>query len=85
LDGPLTDSDPHHEGAPIKKVEAAVKFSKAKEAAAIVNEFYAKALPLIEKKHPANGFLLRGIAHLPKIPTFEERSAEGRRHGGWSA
>ena len=73
LEGPLTDSDPHHEGAPIKKVEAAVKSSKAKEAAAIVNEFYAKALPLIEKEHPANGFLLRGIAHLPKIPTFEER------------
>ena len=73
LEGPLTDSDPHHEGAPIKKVEAAVKSAKAKEAAAVVNEFYAKALPLIEKEHPANGFLLRGIAHLPKIPTFEER------------
>lgn len=73
LEGPLTDSDPHHEGAPMKKVEAAVKSSKAKEAAAIVNAFYAKALPLIEKERPANGFLLRGIAHLPKIPTFEER------------
>ncbi|MCI0622524.1 MAG: 2,3-bisphosphoglycerate-independent phosphoglycerate mutase [Acidobacteria bacterium] len=73
LEGPLTDSDPHREGLPIKKVEAAVKSSKAKEAAAIVNEFYAKALPLLEKERPANGFLLRGIAHLPKIPTFEER------------
>ena len=73
LEGPLTDSDPHHEGAPIKKVGAAVKSAKAKEAAAVVNEFYAKALPLIEKEHPANGFLLRGIAHLPRIPTFEER------------
>ncbi|MCI0422852.1 MAG: phosphonopyruvate decarboxylase-related protein, partial [Acidobacteria bacterium] len=49
LEGPLTDSDPHREGLPIKKVEAAVKSSKAKEAAAIVNEFYAKALPLLEK------------------------------------
>jgi 2,3-bisphosphoglycerate-independent phosphoglycerate mutase len=73
LEGPLTDSDPHREGMPIKKVAAAVKSPKAKEAAAIVNEFYAKALPLIAKEHPANGFLLRGIAHLPKMPTFEER------------
>ena len=73
LEGPLTDSDPHHEGAPIRKVEAAAKSSKAKEAAAIVNEFYSKALPLIENERPANGFLLRGIAHSPKIPTFEER------------
>jgi len=73
LEGPLTDSDPHREGLPIKRVEAAVKSAKAKEAAAVVNEFYAKALPLIEKEHPANGFLLRGIAHSPKIPTFQER------------
>ena len=73
LEGPLTDSDPHHEGGAIKKVQAAVKSEKAKEAAAIVNEFYSKALPIIAKEHPANGFLLRGIAHSPKIPTFEER------------
>lgn len=73
LEGPLTDSDPHHEGEPIKKVKPAVKSSKAKEAAGIVNEFYAKALPLIEKENPANGFLLRGIAHSPEIPAFEER------------
>ena len=39
----------------------------------MVNEFYAKAVPLIAKEHPANGFLLRGIAHSPRIPTFEER------------
>jgi 2,3-bisphosphoglycerate-independent phosphoglycerate mutase len=73
LEGPLTDSDPHHEGEPIRKVQAAVKSAKTKEAASIVNEFYSKALPLIAKEHPANGFLLRGIAHSPRIPTFEER------------
>ena len=56
LEGPLTDSDPHREGEPIRKVRAAVKSAKAKETAAIVNEFYAKALPLIAKEHPANGF-----------------------------
>jgi len=73
LEGPLTDSDPHREGEPIKKVQAAVKSAKAKEAAAIVNDFYAKALPLIAQEHPANGFLLRGIAHSPQIPSFQER------------
>ena len=73
LEGPLTDSDPHREGEPIKKVQAAVKSAKAKEAAAIVNDFYAKALPLIAQEHPANGFLLRGIAHSPEIPSFQER------------
>ncbi|MFN8005485.1 MAG: 2,3-bisphosphoglycerate-independent phosphoglycerate mutase [Terriglobia bacterium] len=73
LEGPLTDSDPHREGEPIKKVQPAVKSAKAREAAAIANEFYKKALPLIAKEHPANGFLLRGIAHSPSIPSFEAR------------
>ncbi len=73
IEGPLTDSDPHHEGAPIQRVQAASKSTKAKTAAKIVNEFYGKARPLIADEHPANGFLLRGIAHLPEIPTFKER------------
>jgi 2,3-bisphosphoglycerate-independent phosphoglycerate mutase len=38
-----------------------------------VAEFYKAALPVIAKKHPANGFLLRGIAHQPAIPTFQDR------------
>ena len=36
-------------------------------------EFYKQALPLLKNCRPANGFLLRGIAHQPEIPTFEER------------
>jgi 2,3-bisphosphoglycerate-independent phosphoglycerate mutase len=31
------------------------------------------ALPIIARKKPANGFLLRGIAHQPAIPTFQQR------------
>src|SRR5437879_6929222 len=73
IEGPLTDSDPHHDGAPIKRVQAVGKSAKAKAAAKIINEFYARALPLIAKEHPANGFLLRGIAHSPKIPAFQAR------------
>jgi 2,3-bisphosphoglycerate-independent phosphoglycerate mutase len=73
LEGPLSDSDPHHEGERIQKVVPLTKSAKAKKAADIVNKFYALALPLIRKESPANGFLLRGIAHQPKIPTLPAR------------
>jgi len=74
LEGPLTDADPHREGKPIPKVAAVnPKSAKAKKAAKLVAEFYQAALPIIAKKKPANGFLMRGIAHQPAIPTFEER------------
>lgn len=74
LEGPLTDADPHHEGAPIPTAAPTdPKSAKAKKTAALVKEFYKLALPVIAKKKPANGFLMRGIAHQPHIPTFEER------------
>ncbi len=74
LEGPLTDADPHREGLSIPKVEAVNKKSaKAKKAAKLVAAFYKAALPILAKKRPANGFLLRGIAHQPEIPSFEER------------
>ena len=41
--------------------------------AALIADFYKAALPVIAKEHPANGFLMRGIAHQPHIPLFEER------------
>ena len=74
LEGPLTDADPHREGLPIPKVAPVnPKSVKAKKAARVVAEFYKAALPIIAKRKPANGFLLRGIAHQPAIPTFQER------------
>jgi 2,3-bisphosphoglycerate-independent phosphoglycerate mutase len=74
LEGPLTDADPHHEGAPIPTVGAVNKKStKAQKAVLLVKQFYKLALPVIAKCKPANGFLMRGIAHQPHIPTFEER------------
>jgi len=74
LEGPLTDADPHHEGAPIPSVKPIdPKSANAKKAAKLVVDFYEQALPLLAKKHPANGFLMRGIAHQPEIATFEER------------
>lgn len=74
LEGPLTDSDPNREGLPISSVKPTdSKSAKQKKAAKLVADFYAAALPLIAKKKPANGFLMRGIAHQPAIPTFEDR------------
>ena len=74
LEGPLTDSDPNREGRPIAGVRPTnAKSLKQKKAAKLVASLYQAALPLLAKKKPANGFLLRGIAHQPAIPTFEER------------
>ena len=69
----MSDSDPHREGLPIATSRPITKSAKAAKAAKIVAEFYKQALPLLKSCKPANGFLLRGIAHQPKIPTFQER------------
>ncbi len=74
LEGPLTDADPHREGLKIPSVQPVdAKSLKQKASAKLVVEFYKKALPLLKGKNPANGFLMRGIAHQPEIATFEER------------
>jgi 2,3-bisphosphoglycerate-independent phosphoglycerate mutase len=74
LEGPLTDADPHREGLKIPGVKPTnAKSVKQKAATKLIVEFYKKALPLLKGKQPANGFLMRGIAHQPDIPTFQER------------
>ncbi len=74
LEGPLTDADPHREGLPVPKVSAVnSKSAKAKKAAKLVADFYKLALPVLAGKAPANGFLMRGIAHQPNIPLFKDR------------
>ena len=74
IEGPLSDSDPNREGLPISTVKPHdAKSLKQKKAAKLVAEFYQAALPLLKGKQPANGFLMRGIAHQPEIPAFEER------------
>jgi 2,3-bisphosphoglycerate-independent phosphoglycerate mutase len=74
LEGPLTDADPNREGAPIPTVGPTdPKSVKQKKTAAAVAEFYRQALPVLAQKKPANGFLMRGIAHQPAIATVEER------------
>ncbi len=74
LEGPLTDADPHREGFPIPMAQAVnADSAKAKKAAKLVADFYKAALPIIAKEKPANGFLMRGIAHQPEIPSFQQR------------
>jgi len=74
LEGPLTDSDPNREGLTIPAAKPTnAKSAKQKKAAKLVADFYKAALPVLKGRQPANGFLLRGIAHQPAIPTFQER------------
>ncbi len=74
LEGPLTDADPNREGLPIPTVKARdPKNAKQKKMAKLIADFYKAALPVLAKEKPANGFLMRGIAHQPHIPLFEER------------
>ena len=74
LEGPLTDADPNREGHPIPTASPVnEKSAKQKKTAKLIESFYKEALPLIAKKKPANGFLMRGIAHQPEIPLFQER------------
>ncbi len=74
LEGPLTDADPNREGFPIPTVKPRDPENlKQKKVAKLIADFYKAATPIIAKEHPANGFLMRGIAHQPHIPLFEER------------
>jgi 2,3-bisphosphoglycerate-independent phosphoglycerate mutase len=74
LAGPLTDADPNREGFAVPTVKPRDPGNaKQKKMAKLIGEFYRKALPIIAKEKPANGFLMRGIAHQPEIPLFEQR------------
>jgi len=74
LEGPLTDADPNREGLPIPTVKPRdPKSAGQKKVAKLIADFYKAALPIIAGQKPANGFLMRGIAHQPHIPLFEER------------
>ena len=74
LEGPLTDADPNREGFKIPEVKSRDENNPGqKKMAALIADFYKIALPILANEQPANGFLMRGIAHQPHIPLFEER------------
>jgi 2,3-bisphosphoglycerate-independent phosphoglycerate mutase len=74
LEGPLTDADPNREGFTIPAVHPRDENNAGqKKMAALIADFYKAAAPILASEKPANGFLMRGIAHQPHIPLFEER------------
>ena len=74
LEGHLTDADTNREGYPVPIVHPRDNQNAGqKKMAALIADFYKAALPVIAKEKPANGFLMRGIAHQPHIPLFEDR------------
>ena len=74
LEGPLTDADPNREGFAVPAVKPRdPKNAKQKKMAKLIADFYKAALPVIAQEKPANGFLMRGIAHQPEIPLFQDR------------
>ena len=74
LEGPLTDADPNREGYPVPAAKPRdPKNAKQKKMAGLIAEFYKKALPILAGEKPANGFLMRGIAHQPDLPLFAGR------------
>ena len=76
IEGPLTDTDPNREGLPIASAKPVnAKSAKQKKMAKLISDFYKAALPLLKGRQPANGFLMRGVAHQPAIPLFEDRYA----------
>ncbi|MCD6287622.1 MAG: 2,3-bisphosphoglycerate-independent phosphoglycerate mutase [Candidatus Hydrogenedentes bacterium] len=66
----LTDSDPQRTGVPPLEVEALDEASE--RAAAVANEFAAKAQEVLAPHAPANGVLLRGFSTYPDMPTLGE-------------
>jgi 2,3-bisphosphoglycerate-independent phosphoglycerate mutase len=74
LEGPLTDADPNREGFVISTVKPRdLENAKQRKMAQVIADFYKAAMPVISREKPANGFLMRGIAHQPHIPLFEDR------------
>ena len=86
LEGPLTDADPNREGFPIPTVHPRDENNAGqKKMAALITDFYMAALPILAKEKPANGFLMRGIAHQPHIPLFRRTlQVEASVSGGLS-
>jgi 2,3-bisphosphoglycerate-independent phosphoglycerate mutase len=53
-------------------MEAKPLASEAGKTAQLVNQFIARARPILADSHPANMFLLRGFSQLPSLMSFNE-------------
>ena len=66
----LTETDPQREGLAPLPVHA--RRPEAEKAAALANEFVAKAEEALKGKQPANMVLLRGFSNRPSLPSMHE-------------
>lgn len=75
----ISDADPQREGEPWKPSTPILhiddpQFPVAERTASIVNEFGERAKRILKGHDPANGILLRGFSHLPRIPSLQNRT-----------
>ncbi|TCO71793.1 2,3-bisphosphoglycerate-independent phosphoglycerate mutase [Marinisporobacter balticus] len=66
----INDTDPLVEGKP--PIPATGKDPSSQFLASVINKFMKEGYALIKEKHPANAFLMRGIASKPKIPSMRD-------------
>ena len=69
----LNDTDPQEVGVPPVKIRAQQK--EAEKAAALVTEWIDKATKMLADEPVANGFLLRGFATDPGLPSYQDAYA----------
>ncbi|MFK7779145.1 MAG: 2,3-bisphosphoglycerate-independent phosphoglycerate mutase [Gimesia sp.] len=70
LGGNINDTDPQKTGVP--PLEPVGENEASQKTAEICKEFLKQAAVILKDDQPANLLTMRGIAMLPKIPTFEE-------------
>ena len=66
LDGEVNDTDPQKVG--LKPREPIALSPDANKLVRTINEFIAKAKPILSDSHPANMILFRGISQRPNLP-----------------
>lgn len=70
LDGHVSDTDPQAVGKKAHIAEA--QKPEAEKMAELVREFVRQGNEILKNEHPANSFVLRGFAGMPKWPKFND-------------
>ena len=70
LDGHVSDTDPQAVGKKAHVAEA--QKPEAEKMAELVREFVRQGNEILKEEAPANSFVLRGLAGMPKWPKFNE-------------
>ncbi len=70
LNGDISDTDPQAVGK--KAYTAQAQSPEAEKTAEYIREFVRQGNEILANEHPANSFVLRGFAQMPKWPKFRE-------------